>query len=204
MSDDDEALRLNTLNRFRKHSPRLLLEEYSHCEVPAGCGGVVLRWVDPGTAIPTLVRVYSPGESSIFIDGRELEDSRIDLEPGRHVLTLAVSGGGPLLLTMLRGLGRDRDWGEHAQILLHSEPSRAWRICETEPSPDWSSLDFDAQAWASPGDGSAQLEPLREANRWAIERHTELGATALALPPGRCWLRVSFEISALDPNEVRD
>ena len=37
---DSEALRLNTLNRFRKHSPRLLLEEYSHCEVPAGCGGV--------------------------------------------------------------------------------------------------------------------------------------------------------------------
>lgn len=205
MSDDDEALRLNTLNRFRKQSQRLLLEEYSHCEVPAGCGGVVLRWVDPGTALPVLVRVYSPsGESSIFVDGRELEDARIDLEPGPHVLVVAVRGGGPLLLTALRSLGRDRDWGEDVPVLLRSAPTAAWKLSETEPPAECYAPDFDASGWATPGDGSAQLEPLRAKNRWAIERHEELGATALALPPGRSWVRVRFEIAPLDPGEVRD
>jgi hypothetical protein len=36
-------LRLNSLSRYTKRSPEYVLEEHSHCEVPAGCGGVVLR-----------------------------------------------------------------------------------------------------------------------------------------------------------------
>ena len=46
---------LNSLERFRKRSPRLLLEQYDSCEVPAGCGGVVLRWRDPHAARPVVV-----------------------------------------------------------------------------------------------------------------------------------------------------
>ena len=108
MSDDEEDLRLNTLNRFRKRSPKLLLEQYSHCEVPAGCGGVVLRWVDPASTIPAIVRVYCPGESKIFVDGNELGSSRVDLAAGAHVLALELSipepAGGPLLATVLFGV----------------------------------------------------------------------------------------------------
>lgn len=40
----DRELKLNSISRFSKQSPRLVLEEHGHCEVPAGCGGVVLRW----------------------------------------------------------------------------------------------------------------------------------------------------------------
>ena len=42
----DEGPKLNGPDRYRKRSPRLVLEEHSHCEVPAGCGGVVLRWIN--------------------------------------------------------------------------------------------------------------------------------------------------------------
>ena len=66
MADDDdadaadaEALRINKLHRFAKHSPRLVLHEYSHCEVPAGCGGVVLRWLDPATGRPCVIELGS-------------------------------------------------------------------------------------------------------------------------------------------------
>ena len=33
-------LRLNSLDQFRKQSSRLVLEEHSHCEVPAGYLGM--------------------------------------------------------------------------------------------------------------------------------------------------------------------
>jgi hypothetical protein len=33
-------LKLNDLDRYHKRSASLILQEYSHCEVPAGCGGV--------------------------------------------------------------------------------------------------------------------------------------------------------------------
>ncbi len=32
-------LNLNSLSRFSKKSSTMILEVYSHCEVPAGCGG---------------------------------------------------------------------------------------------------------------------------------------------------------------------
>src|SRR5574339_211352 len=70
-TSDDEALRLNTLHRFRKHSPRLLLQEYSHCEVPAGCGGVVLRWIDREGGLPVVVRVAALGPVRAWLDGTE-------------------------------------------------------------------------------------------------------------------------------------
>ena len=44
ISMPDRQLRINTLSRYRGRPPRLVLEEHNHCEVPAGCGGVVLRW----------------------------------------------------------------------------------------------------------------------------------------------------------------
>ena len=31
-------LKLNTLGRYGKNASHLVLEEHSHCEVPAGCG----------------------------------------------------------------------------------------------------------------------------------------------------------------------
>ncbi len=53
MAESDE-LKLNTIGRFVKRSPCLALEQHNHCEVPAGCGGVVLRWFNPSRGIPIL------------------------------------------------------------------------------------------------------------------------------------------------------
>ena len=48
----DRELKLNSISRSSKQSPRLVLEEHGHCEVPAGCGGVVLRWRGHDDPIP--------------------------------------------------------------------------------------------------------------------------------------------------------
>lgn len=35
----DQNLKLNSLSRYTKQSPNLVLQECEHCEVPAGCAG---------------------------------------------------------------------------------------------------------------------------------------------------------------------
>ncbi|MCA9573543.1 MAG: hypothetical protein KC656_37160, partial [Myxococcales bacterium] len=129
---DSEALRLNTLNRFRKHSPRLLLEEYSHCEVPAGCGGVVLRWIDPQTALPMLARTVAPEgrDPELFVDGRALSSARFDLSPGPHALAIdmGLGGAGSLLLSIVRALARDGAGHDDAVVALTSQPALPWRL----------------------------------------------------------------------------
>ena len=73
---------LNSIDRFRKRPERIVLEEHGHCEIPAGCGGVVLRWRNPQTAVPVTIHLYTPAKIACFIDGAPLQTGRIDLAPG--------------------------------------------------------------------------------------------------------------------------
>ena len=76
----DDELRLNTVERFSKHSTRLVLEEHGHCEVPAGCGGVVLQWRDPQAGLPVIVGLIgSVGRGEVFVDGEALSQQRVVL-----------------------------------------------------------------------------------------------------------------------------
>jgi hypothetical protein len=86
MSDQQQ---LNSLERFRKHPGRLVLEEHGHCEVPAGCGGVVLRWRNPRTTVPLTVHCYNAGQGTWLLDGAEVS-GRMDLPPGRQVAACAL------------------------------------------------------------------------------------------------------------------
>ena len=93
MTDDDSAgLRLNRLHRFKKTSARLALEVHSHCEVPAGCGGVVLRWraVDEPVGVRFFVQLGRK-DFTATVDGAALTEMRTTLSPGAHVLTLAFA-----------------------------------------------------------------------------------------------------------------
>ena len=84
--------RLNSVERFRKQPGRLVLEEHSHCEVPAGCGGVVLRWRNPNSPLPVTVSLYTPVRAACFIDGNPLQTGKAYLTPGPHALAVAVEG----------------------------------------------------------------------------------------------------------------
>lgn len=88
MADD---LQLNSLERFRKHSQKLILEEHGHCEVPAGCGGVVLRWRNPDEGIPVFFLGAFPARSRIYVDGTEIESARTTLQPGDHFLAVELT-----------------------------------------------------------------------------------------------------------------
>src|SRR5947209_3001910 len=89
MADEPQV---NSLDRFRKQPTRLVLEEYSHCEVPAGCGGVVLRWRNPLAAISVLLHVFTPVKSTTLIDGKATHHGLMDLAVGRHVFAARIPG----------------------------------------------------------------------------------------------------------------
>lgn len=203
--DDDEALRLNTLHRFRKHSPRLLLEEYSHCEVPAGCGGAVLRWVDPQAGTPVIVRVFAEAKISSWIDGAPLDSSRFDLRAGSHTLALELDEiarpqRAILLLSIVRALGRDHLARGDSLVLLSSRPTSSWRLTGERPSGSWTAPEFDDRSWAVPV--AIELD-AEQRDDYRLRQLQEHGAVPLALPPSHAWIRVRFEIPALQVEELR-
>lgn len=215
--DEDEALRLNTLHRFRKHSPRLLLEEYSHCEVPAGCGGVVLRWVDPGAGTPAIVRSFVQGRIALWIDGAPLDSGRVDLRAGAHTLAIEITEivaptqsrvesilrrrrPAALVLSIARALARDYE-AEPPVVLLTSQVGRAWRVTVEQPPEDWTSAEFDDSQW--PVAQPAELDPAQR-EMWRAEELRRYGAVPIALPADRAWIRVRFEVPELQLEEPEE
>src|SRR5262249_23220637 len=72
----DDNLRLNAISRYSKQSSQYVLEVHSHCEVPAGCGGLVLRWRNPHLAIPLEIWTYTVGEARVWLVGTALAPAR--------------------------------------------------------------------------------------------------------------------------------
>jgi hypothetical protein len=202
--------KLNSLDRFRKQSPRLVLEEHSHCEVPAGCGGVVLRWRNPLAVLPILVNYYAPGKATLFIDGREVTQIGNDVPPGSHVVGIELheadlSTG----LFMFAAVHGDRvhktlpEGVSESPFRLVSEADRSWLVTTEEPDEyphRWNELAFDDSKWQplvrfveSPPSNSG------EPNAYRIYRCNRHSAAFLALAPtmsstGRVWVRRRFTV----------
>jgi hypothetical protein len=205
--DDTDDLRLNTLNRFAKRSPRLALEEHGHCEVPAGCGGVVLRWAsrDAGVFVVAYVSCPTPRgqRTTLYVDGRPLEASRVELAAGTHLLAVrlvpeALRTGTravvPFLCVVRQDAAIDRD--DDATIFLRSSAAADIRLTTIEPGERWAMPGYDDGAWQRPAPLSFAVETLPERWRsfglWLAESY---GAEPLELPAApTVWLRARFEV----------
>jgi len=177
MPDEDDDLKLNTLNRFAKKSAKLALEEYSHCEVPAGCGGVVLRWTDPAEGKLALLMIAAVGTVAGFLDGKSLETGRALIGDGDHVLAIALEQGADLLppvapeaggvleaiANVLRPAPRTFRGADLVALVLAEDVGRldrtplagvatagdgTWRVLAADAAPDgWAAPGFDDRAW---------------------------------------------------------
>src|SRR5262249_6025263 len=92
---DERELKLNSLARYSKTSPLFILEEHGHCEVPAGCGGVVLRWRNPQRGVPVTMWLYAGGGCRVYLDGKVTTSGRPVVPFGEHVLAFAATGVDP-------------------------------------------------------------------------------------------------------------
>lgn len=149
--DDESGLRVNELQRFRKTSSRLALEAHGSCEVPAGCGGVVLRWRRPGAPIGLSFSKYiAPSTDEIFLDGKKLDEQRATVAPGEHVVSFTIEAPrqeGFLLMTVrLRP-----DIPTARRPSASSNADGTWRVALEAPAAAgderWRLLEFDDAAF---------------------------------------------------------
>jgi hypothetical protein len=202
---------LESLDRFRKRSARLVLEEQGHHLAQTGCGGgvLVLRWRNPRRTIPLFVCLYTPGEAKVFLDGSPIEATGVDVAPGPHQLAVNLDGvdwsGGLFMFAALQetesyprqgpnGLA-DSPWR------LLSEADRTWLATLDEPvTGDWKVLDHDDAKWLALARSVPKLTPTwREPNALQMHWCNEFLAAFLALPPGQrgrgpVWVRKRFDL----------
>jgi len=196
----------NALSRYEKRSPDLALLEYSHCEVPAGCGGAVLRWVDPRAEVPLLLHLDATAPCAVRLDGAPIVSSRVSLAPGPHVLAFllarAESGEAALLFaaspdSAAKVSGDDRRIREAAErAAFRSEPEPAWRTSTVEPDGDaWTHEGFDDAAW-SPAEAIALPDAPKAS--WIRRELLEHGVRAIGLRGARgpLWIRRRFVVVA--------
>ncbi|MEZ4322738.1 MAG: hypothetical protein R3F61_35045 [Myxococcota bacterium] len=184
--DDDPELELNTLHRFAKHSPRLVLEEYSHCEVPAGCGGAILRWRDPADGVPLQLVVAADGEVTALIDGAFV-GSRFSLKPGAHTIAVALTNARtPAIALALREAGPGRDLNPGAILWVTGPDTRVTRV-HTE---GWGQAGFRDDHWQPPPRADVDLG----SREWRFRQLENLGAQVVPTLGPDLWLRGTFEV----------
>jgi hypothetical protein len=204
MSND---LRLNSLERFQKTSERLLLEEHAHCEVPAGCGGVVLRWFNPNSGVPVILHAGFADQMTIFVDEVRAASGRVTVPHGEHVLAVhAVFEEASTRYFWLAGLVDspvDRYPDENRIIpALASRGDDSWLATAEDPSsPRWTASDYDDSQWTPLQ--ATELRNLHRSTQWHYDRMRELGAACLGWSGSReqsGWLqRLAGRIRSAEP-----
>ena len=207
-NDDKPDLRLNDLERFRKTSSRLALEAHSHCEVPAGCGGVVLRWTRPGAPLGvSFSKYFTQSVDDLCLDGKKLGEQREQVTPGTHAVsfTIDVPGEEGFVLMTMR---LEPELVNARQQKAASKPDGTWRATLVGPSGDaWRLPDFDDSAYTPLVEREV---PAPDGNKkfmweWLKKEATGLGLEIAGAPrpswnpfrkpgPRRAWVRWRFTV----------
>ena len=193
-------MNLNSLKRFAKESDRLLLEQFDSCEVPAGCGGAIIRWRNPEDGQPLVFLAVLDAEISLTVDGRPLFGCQLTVPPGDHLLgghfTKVEKATGPLLCCAVDGVARHIV--EKREYFLKSAADDTWLATTTEPDPlRWTLPDYDDSQW-TPLAGIPDFDPesVDEKWRWRYTGRLKDGILALEVPSApEFWLRKRFHLA---------
>lgn len=203
----DRELKLNSISRFSKQSPHLVLEEHGACEVPAGCGGVILRWRGSHDPVPVKLWLFARGEHQLFMDGEALTSGRPLIAPGEHVLAgrLDRSPNGELVL-LVAGTADHEPYNLRvtpgttpaASLSLLSLPDGSWRYTTVEPPDDaWMRPGYDDDTWPAMIQQKLPEPTPQSMDDYWIRQLQERGAQ----PPGiegqanAVWLRKTFALT---------
>jgi len=188
----DDELRLNTVERFSKQSTRLVLEEHGHCEVPAGCGGVVLQWHDPEAGLPVTVQLIgSMGDGQVFIDGEPMQHSRVVLPYGTHQFAIKLGDvKGPHWFMLAVG-------PRNADVVpeLSSAADGTWRATTREPNDDWLAAEFDDGGWTPLAAAPPIADDMLGYSAYQYRNALSRGGVALGLPDAETvWVRSKIDV----------
>ncbi|MCI0713596.1 MAG: hypothetical protein L0154_25795 [Chloroflexi bacterium] len=205
-------LNLNSLSRFSKKSTRLILEEYSHCEVPAGCGGVVLRWRRAGEPIPFTMRtLFASKLSAIFLDETVItRHVRPDVMFGTHVLGFHLDKIAPddgVIMFRAEISQQFLDIITFAgDFPIRTQANGRWRYTFGTPAnDDWKHPDFDDGKWQPLQ--LKEMNPMRP-HGYSLSRFidnlkdegiTPLGTQEDGSFERPIWIRYVFSITEAQP-----
>jgi len=198
---------LNSLSRYSKKSKRYILEAQSSCEVPAGCGGLVLRWRDPKKGVPVTFRIYAGGSFRFFLDAQPLSSGRPIVSFGEHVISIAVSDFDPTRLVLLfaaqyeeKGAGIGYAGRSAAgRLCFISAPDGSWKYSTVEPrNSSWQQAGFDDSTWTAMPAREWAPDPKQKTSGqfYRVEELLKIGARGLGVTgnPTKIWIRRSFSI----------
>lgn len=205
-------LKLNSLSRFSKSSPRLILEEYSHCEVPAGCGGVVLRWRKPDEPLTMWVdQNASSKRDSFALDGKVfLTIHRLNISWGYHVFAMSFEdvnlSNGLLLFSASVDEQFMRILQPEGEPKILSKPDGKWKYTLNTPADNWQSLDFDDSDWSPMVAKRLSNKPFHGHDMSKFHQRTrDLGAEDLGVAEdsgvSHVWVRRAFYLQPRKANE---
>lgn len=199
---DEDDLLLNSLSRFAKKSPRLTLEEHGHCEVPAGCGGVVLRWFDARSSVPVILSFWAAGEAETFLDGEPVTSARPILRFGNHVLAIHLTGIATDGAAFAFAAARDSSVKYDATLRetgggfrLVSCEDGAWKCTTRAPDGDgWKRAEGSEAGWE--GMVRADIHAPGDLSRWILDTLEKAGASGLRSRDRyrELWVRRAFRI----------
>jgi hypothetical protein len=189
-------LKLNSLSRYSKMSPQFILEEHGHCEVPAGCGGVVLRWFNPKQGRPIQFWLETNGDASVFLDGTSPNSGRPLVSYGNHVLSLdVVNPDRDHGVMMFVGEGNVKsprygsETSDSAPRILSSGDG-TWRCSTRKPESNaWMLPGFDDSGWTAMTECEFTKVKNPNVSKYRIEQMTKMGAKGLTVPWSRAWWR---------------
>jgi hypothetical protein len=151
----ERDLKLNTIGGLTA-SPRLVLEEHGSCEVPAGCGGVIMRW-RRRSDIPLEMWLYTTETVEAFLDGDRLASARPLVGSGAHVLAFRLpQPRWPKRALMLFAAFHSEQQLRHSAVAprsgllytLVSDADGSWRYDTTDSDDaDWMQPGYDDTAW---------------------------------------------------------
>lgn len=200
----DDNLRLNAISRYSKQSSQYVLEVHSHCEVPAGCGGLVLRWRNPHLAIPLEIWTYTVGEAQVLLDGIALASARPLVPYGEHVLAWVITGFEPAAPLLACTATYDESWPGSVRVTpptrqsvsIVSAPDGSWRYTATPPPRTWTQSDFDDSAWRPMVARPVGDEERRQ--QYRLDRVCKRGAQPLGVEGAAhtLWIRRRFSLAS--------
>jgi hypothetical protein len=194
---DTRDLRINTLDRYVKRSERLILESYSSCEVPLGCGGALCRWIDPTQSIPLLLTMdLGDREATVLLDGERKENARIDVSPGKHVLALIFAEvDGPLSLRLKLDYDKTRviagALDERKQPSLVTRDDGTWYATTRTPVDGWATSTHPVDGWLAL---RAMPIPTRKHPFWNESAFAAAASIGLETSAKTVWVRRVFKL----------
>ena len=175
-----DPFELNTLHRFAKHSPGLSLEQHGSCDVPAGCGGVVFRWLNPAREAYLRLLFYTRGEATIYLDGKEIHSTVFSVPVGPHVLAIQTEG------TFLMAVFKNPE--PNQETLFVSRDDGSWKATDQPPGGNWNQPDFTS-------DWEPLTQSTLDSQSWYRQEAEARGAVPLGRAgASRLWVRKAFQL----------